>query len=300
MAYVGITLKNDLVIDRIFSVHYFEYMSDFVFEGESHDFWEFCCVDKGTVLVQADDQYHVLTKEQIIFHKPNEFHSLSAHGKSAPNLVVMSFHTNSPCMDFFRNKILEINETERNLLAQIIIEARQCFCTPLDDPYLQKLGKTDHAPVGSEQLLRIYLEQFILQMYRRNISSQPAPRLEKSVKKTNDSLAFERIVGYLEDHIRQHVTIDEICQENLIGRSQLQKLFRERKKCGVVNYFSKMKINAAKELIRENYLNFTEISDYLGYTSVHYFCRQFKKITGMTPSEYSSSIKVLSEGKFED
>ena len=42
-------------------------------------------------------------------------------------------------------------------------------------------------------------------------------------------------------------------------------------------------------------MNFTQIADSLGYASIHYFSRQFKKITGMTPSEYSSSIQMLSE-----
>ena len=56
-----------------------------------------------------------------------------------------------------------------------------------------------------------------------------------------------------------------------------------------------MKIDAAKQLIRSQRLNFTQIADRLGYTSVHYFSRQFKKVTGMTPSEYSVSIKRLSE-----
>ena len=42
-------------------------------------------------------------------------------------------------------------------------------------------------------------------------------------------------------------------------------------------------------------MNFTQISETLGYSSIHYFSRQFKKLTNMTPSEYASSIKALSE-----
>ena len=59
-----------------------------------------------------------------------------------------------------------------------------------------------------------------------------------------------------------------------------------------------MKINAAKQLIRTNKMNFTQISEQLGYTSIHYFSRQFKKVTGMTPSEYASSIKAMADRKF--
>ena len=60
-----------------------------------------------------------------------------------------------------------------------------------------------------------------------------------------------------------------------------------------------MKVNAAKQLIRTNKMNFTQISEQLGYTSIHYFSRQFKKVTGMTPSEYASSIKAMAEGDFK-
>ena len=81
----------------------------------------------------------------------------------------------------------------------------------------------------------------------------------------------------------------------MIGRSQLQKLFREEYQCSVIEFFSRMKIDFAKQLIRENEMNFTQISDFLSYSSIHYFSRQFKKLSGMTPTEYATSIKALSE-----
>ena len=44
--------------------------------------------------------------------------------------------------------------------------------------------------------------------------------------------------------------------------------------------------NYSKELISEGKMNFTEISDSLGFSSLHYFSKTFKKLTGITPSEY--------------
>ncbi len=299
MAYVSTILRNDIIIEKIVSIHYFEYMSDFFFEGESHNFWEFCCVDKGEVEVTADHQSHTLQKGQIIFHKPNEFHMLRANGKTAPNLVVMSFDCTSPAMDFFRDKILTLTDSERSLLAQIITEAKKCFSTPLDDPYLQKLERAVPSPFASEQLIRLYLEQFLLMVCRR-CQENPDAVPTKSLKTANDSQIYLRVLAYLENHLYEHISIEDICRDNLIGRSQLQKLFRERSDSGVINYFSNMKIDMAKQLIRERHLNFSQIAERLGYTSVHYFSRQFKKLTGMSPSEYASSIKALSEGTFKD
>ncbi|MDO5423911.1 MAG: AraC family transcriptional regulator [Eubacteriales bacterium] len=295
MDYRSVTLASEIEISRIVTIHYFEYMSDFIFEGESHNFWEFLCVDKGEVEVMADSRKYVLKKDEIIFHKPNEFHSLKANGVIAPNLVVVSFYCLSPAMNFFCDKVLTVTETERMLLAQILQDAVQTFSCKLDDPYLKEMTRNAEIPVGSEQLIRIHLEELLIRLLRRysavpfrSPAALPRPR-------GRDTVLYHGVYQYLEQHLYDKLTIDKICHDNLIGRSHLQKLFRERHGCGVIDQFSRMKIEAAKQLMRDNKLNFTQISDTLGYTSVHYFSRQFKKISGMTPSEYVSSIKVLAE-----
>ena len=55
MGYQGISLKDELKIDQLFSLHYFEYMNSFYFPGESHPFWEFVCVDKGEVTITGSE-----------------------------------------------------------------------------------------------------------------------------------------------------------------------------------------------------------------------------------------------------
>ena len=54
-----------------------------------------------------------------------------------------------------------------------------------------------------------------------------------------------------------------------------------------------LKIEKAKDMIRLHHDNFTQISEKLGYNSIHYFSRQFKKVTGLTPTEYALSIQAL-------
>lgn len=125
--YESITLTEELIITEIFSIHYFEYGKDFVYEGESHDFWELLCVDNGVIEVTAGDKNIILEKGEMIFHKPNEFHALKANGKVAPNLIVISFKCNAECMNFFRERIVTINSTEGFYLGQIITEARRHF-----------------------------------------------------------------------------------------------------------------------------------------------------------------------------
>ena len=171
MEYESIVLKDEITVRKIYTIHYFEYMKNFEFPGETHDFWELQCVDKGEIKVLD----HVLKAVQVIFHKPNEFHNLAATGTCAPNVVVVSFACTSPAMKFFEGRILEVSEYERGLLGQMISEARRCIDSPLDDPYLKKMEKKKDAPFGSEQLIRLYLELLLHSMIRRNLPNPVKP-----------------------------------------------------------------------------------------------------------------------------
>ncbi|MEF2734814.1 MAG: AraC family ligand binding domain-containing protein, partial [Blautia sp.] len=150
MSFTSLELKQDIEINKIITIHYFEYMSDYNFPGERHDFWEFLCVDKGEVEVCAGNTHHTLKKGEIIFHKPDEFHTVKANGTIAPNLVVISFECHSPCMKYFENLLTSIGEQERKLLAQIIYEAKHCIATPLDDPATTEMIRCEETPFGSE------------------------------------------------------------------------------------------------------------------------------------------------------
>lgn len=286
-------------IPQIVSIHYFEYGTDFSFHEESHDFWEFLCVDKGELTVTANDKAYLLKKGDIIFHKPNELHSVSTNGSMAPNLVAVSFICDSPAMTFFENRTFSLGDRERNLLATVIAEAPHAFTTPLDNPFSHQLKKKSVQTPGAEQLIQISLEHFLISLYRREHLAEAGGFLTKSVKLKQDEETFSHILTYMNAHLYESLTIDQICHDNLLSRSQLLKLFRMKCGCGIIDYFSHMKITRAKELIREKNMNFTQIADTLGYTSIHYFSRQFKKITGMSPSEYALSIKVLSEKQRE-
>ena len=86
MTYIRTHLKREIVIDSIITIHYFEYMKDFVFHGESHDFWEMLYVDKGSVQVRSGEDTVHLDAGDIIFHQPREFHAIRSVGSSSPNL----------------------------------------------------------------------------------------------------------------------------------------------------------------------------------------------------------------------
>lgn len=282
--------RRPVAVDKLYSVHYFEYTGSYAYPGERHDFWELLYVDKGSLLVTAGERRLRLERGQAVFHAPGEFHAFSAAGV-APDLVVAGFGCDSPAMDFFRDRTIAIRGEERFLLGRLVAESAAAFSTPLNASAVTQLQRRGAAPFGGEQLLCGALEELLIRLIRREGSPQPGPD-----GGTEGGGVVAQVMDYLERRVDQPLTLERICRDNLVGRSQLQKLFHAHTGGGVMAWFGDLKIQSAKRLIREGRLNFTQIAGLLGFQSVHYFSRRFRQATGMSPSEYERSVKMLSEG----
>ncbi len=292
MEYTGRELKEEFRIHKIFSIHYFEYVKDFSYAGEKHNFWEFVYVDKGAINAIADDKDHNLIKGDIIFHKPNEFHRLRADGRIAPNIIILSFSSKSPGIKWFEEKILRIGNEEKNLLARILHEAGNAFSSRLDDPWLPVLERREHQTPGAEQLIKIYLEQFLIGLYRGEMHlrfriNPASPIIENTSRK-----AFNKVVGYFEENLLEMSSLDRVCRSTGYSCTYLELVFKQKTGRSVMEYYKIIKLEKAKDLIREGDFSFTQIAATLNYSSIHYFSKVFKKYIGMTPTEYSSSVKL--------
>ena len=99
----------------------------------------------------------------------------------------------------------------------------------------------------------------------------------------------------MENNIGKKLKFSDVAEFVGLSQSSLKKLFTMRMGQGAMSYFAEMKINRAKLLISEGKYNITQISLILGYDSIHEFSRRFKKLTGISPTEYARSVKAESE-----
>jgi len=227
---------------------------------------------------------------QMYIHKPNEFHIICCDGMRAANSVIISFDCNCPELMSIAGIVINCSVEERRLMGSIISEATEAFITPLGIPHIRELEKSGKGLFGCEQMIQLYLEQLLIRLIRSNRQNVP-------MKNPDSNPLFLKICNFLENNVEKHLRFEDIIKEFNVSASVIKRLFHNHMNCGIMEYFQQLKIDAAKQMIREHEYNFTEIAGNLGFNSPQYFATAFRRISGMTPSEYANSVKSNWEKK---
>ncbi|MBR2375343.1 MAG: AraC family ligand binding domain-containing protein, partial [Clostridia bacterium] len=217
-------LENFLIIQKIVIVHYLEADKRFSFPEEAHNFWELVYADKESVVCSADGQEIVLEEGEILFHKPNERHSLRANGKTAPNIFIVSFECKNEAMRFFENKRLRLNKRLLRFVYRIIEESKKTFDLPYSDPALKKMKLRKKPPIGGQQLIKNYLEILLIDLMRDETEKEDS-EIVFLQKNERDGYVSKRVVSYLREHIRENVGVSDICNALNYNKSYLFQQF---------------------------------------------------------------------------
>jgi AraC family transcriptional regulator len=168
----------------------------------------------------------------------------------------------------------------KNMVCPRCVQAVEQVLLSIDaDPLLVRLGEVVLAdPLSVEQL----------ESFKKQLTTLGFELLDDNLKKQIDkikSVIIERI-HYQEDakFVFSEVLADELNKDYSI----LSKLFSETEGITIEQYVILQKIEKVKELLAYNEMNLNEISYKLNYSSVAHLSSQFKKVTGLTPTQFKA------------
>jgi len=292
MEFQLVKIKKDIEILGFNSIYYFELDKNFYHTPEKHDFWELVYVDSGKINAIVDGLGCNLEQGQVIFHKPMELHSHISNKKDSNNILVISFTCHDKIMDFFNKKIFNLENSSRKILSLFLIEVKNAL-GELPNKFENKSPLNfEHAKIGAVQLMQCYLIEFLFSLIRNGDASFKAIYHTEAAKTIAENSMVVSIENLLINNVYLNLTLQDICNNFLISKTYLCRIFKTATGKSPIDYFIELKIKEAKKLIREDELNITQISDKLGYTSVHHFTRMFKRVTGMSPLVYKKTIKI--------
>lgn len=94
------------------------------------------------------------------------------------------------------------------------------------------------------------------------------------------------VLDYLADHYREEIDCAQLCELCYLSPAQMYRLFREETGTTPIEYRNRLRIQRACQLLRGRECTIGEIAALLGFESVYYFSRVFKKLTGVAPSRW--------------
>ncbi|MNI69328.1 HTH-type transcriptional activator Btr [compost metagenome] len=99
-----------------------------------------------------------------------------------------------------------------------------------------------------------------------------------------------RVLDYIDEHIQQPITIDQLADLTFLSKDHLIRLFKKHLNETPVSYINRKKIEKAQLMMLADDSSIQELSFRLGFENISYFNRLFKKVTGETPTGYKRSM----------
>ena len=263
-------ISSSLDISEIYTKFYQEKGTNYNFSGEKHSYWELTYVDKGELLTTIDRVSYHLKQGDLIFYAPMQFHTQSTFEKISSSYLTINFKMNFNHADLLCNKIFSLKRDSYFIVTKLIEELSN------DNLY-------------SNDLSLCYLKQLIIQMLRLDNShfhSKPTTHMQQ----TYENELLNDILLYIDNNIYEKISVSTLCEHFCISTSMLHSLFRKNMNNTAKNYINELKLSKSKELIRNSTHTLSEISEMLGFSSIHYFSKKFKLYFNISPTEYSKSI----------
>ena len=263
-------ISSSLDISEIYTKFYQEKGTNYNFSGEKHSYWELTYVDKGELLTTIDGVSYHLKQGDLIFYAPMQFHTQSTFEKISSSYLTINFKMNFNHADLLCNKIFSLQRDSYFIVTKLIEELSN------DNLY-------------SNDLSLCYLKQLIIQMLRLD-NSQFHSKPTTHMQQTYENELLNDILLYIDNNIYEKISVSTLCEHFCISTSMLHSLFRKNMNNTAKNYINELKLSKSKELIRNSTHTLSEISEMLGFSSIHYFSKKFKSYFNISPTEYSKSI----------
>ena len=128
-------LNTEVSLTGLISLSCRELPAHFIQHDHRHAFRELVYVDNGAVMVTAEGRSHLLKTGELMIHRPNMLHTLQTHDQKPAGIILIAFCCDSPMMQTIEEKILRLDQWEKQCLSQIVREVEAVNVCPDDEAH---------------------------------------------------------------------------------------------------------------------------------------------------------------------
>lgn len=111
---------------------------------------------------------------------------------------------------------------------------------------------------------------------------------EKSLRESRPITEAKR---YIQKHYQETLRLEDVSSAVGFNATYFSALFKKETGQNFMDYLTELRINKSKALLCSDDLSIQDVAELVGYRDLKYFSRLFKKITGVSPSDYKKLYK---------
>ncbi len=252
-------------------------------EKHAHDFYHMFYVRKGEGIICIANKDYTVCENEVYFCPPNTIHCLIAQGNIPLSVIEIKFTVEDESL------ITLLDNMQYKIKCKI-----HNLCLRLEDLVLEALNK----PILYKEIVNTGFTKILLELIRNeenpfsdNIDILKNNTFEEIKDKEGISYILEKVLDYMNQHYAEDVTLKNIAEVGAVSLAHLNKLFRDKFNLSPIQYINKLRLDKSKELMIYSDFNISQISELVGFSSVHYFSRYFKKKENISPSEFRKGVK---------
>ncbi|MGI6669744.1 MAG: helix-turn-helix domain-containing protein [Acetivibrionales bacterium] len=276
----GITLERvvrneepvmaDMHIHPQFEIYY-------MFNGERYYFIE-------------DKTYHI-RKGCLVLIDSMHIHKTSVLGKDYHDRFLIELNA-EPFSSFFQN-ISGISLAEFFARYSCVLELDEQARSWIEQRFSEIMEESEKKLDDYPTFIMMKIAEILLFVRRFHSERVIPPSLSMSNKAKHQLI--NEIASFITQSKTRVKSLDEICNRFYISKSYLCRIFKEVTGFTVQDYVNIHCVKRAQQLLERSDLSIADISHILGYNSLTYFGRVFKKYTETTPLKYRKKLHIIKQ-----
>ena len=246
-------------------------------EKHSHDYYQMIYITGGEGEIVVNNSKFSVKANDIYFFVPSVEHELFAYGKDPMSSIEVKFHVNDCNL---KNQLSNINVS--------LETPSQNIKSKLEELLVEAIEKSSYF----KELVNIGITEVLYELLRGSeLKRKHAQNMRCEIHEYKDnkliaSQEVKKVFDYIQMNFTKEIALKQLGLVANLNSTYLCKMFTNIYKVSPIQLVNSLRLNKSKELLAYTDLSITQISDDVGFKSIHYFSRYFKSKENMSPIEY--------------
>lgn len=268
-----------------FKIFHIRDKKDIKFEYHHHDFSKIVILIDGDLTYYIEGKAYILKPWDILFVNKNEIHKPVVNPNKYyeriviwlnPDFMAKYAQGNNNLLKCFEVAIknnynlLRLNMKSIDIIKNLIQDIQNC---------------NNSNEFGSEILKESLFVQLMVLMNRLFLNSDK----NRDIEDIQYDKTIEGVLNYINSNLENYLSIDTIASEFFISKYYLMRKFKNQIGSSIHNYVVQKRLILARSLISDG-LSMSSVCSRCGFNDYSSFVRAFKKVYGVSPSNYNPTI----------